>query len=133
MAVRIDKVAWLYIAEGKLLGARSKGKALFYIPGGKREAGETDEQTLAREVEEELSVRLRPETISRFGVFEAEADGKAAGVKVVMSCYFADFEGELRPAAEIEEYLWLTYAERDRVSAVSQLIFDQLHELGLLL
>ncbi|MFT6248830.1 MAG: hypothetical protein ACJAZQ_002039 [Cognaticolwellia sp.] len=40
----IDKLAWLYIREGKILSARSKNKELFYIPGGKREKGESDEE-----------------------------------------------------------------------------------------
>ena len=41
---------------GKLLVARSKGKALFYIPGGKRDEGESDHETLCREIDEELDV-----------------------------------------------------------------------------
>ncbi|MFA0122432.1 NUDIX hydrolase, partial [Vibrio sp. 10N.261.48.A2] len=40
----IDKLAWIFIKDGKLLMVRSKGKELFYLPGGKREAGESDEQ-----------------------------------------------------------------------------------------
>ena len=42
----IDKLAWIFIEDGKLLMVRSKGKELFYLPGGKREAGESDEQAL---------------------------------------------------------------------------------------
>ncbi len=40
MAV-IDKVAFLYLQDGKILSTRSKGKDKYYIPGGKRVAGET--------------------------------------------------------------------------------------------
>ena len=35
----IDKVAFLYLQDGKILSTRSKGKDKYYIPGGKREAG----------------------------------------------------------------------------------------------
>lgn len=132
MAAIIDKIALIHIVNGQLLCARSKGKELYYIPGGKREPGETDSDTLVREVEEELSVRIKPDTISYFGTFEAEAHGKSEGVIVKMSCYIADFEGELSPASEIEELAWLSYSDRDRVSSVSQLIFDKLHEMKLL-
>ncbi|MCC4820109.1 NUDIX hydrolase, partial [Vibrio lentus] len=31
----IDKLAWIFIKDGKLLMVRSKGKELFYLPGGK--------------------------------------------------------------------------------------------------
>ncbi|MGC9551516.1 NUDIX domain-containing protein, partial [Vibrio metoecus] len=46
-------LAWVLIQDGKLLAVRSKGKALFYFPGGKREAGESDEEALIREIKEE--------------------------------------------------------------------------------
>jgi 8-oxo-dGTP diphosphatase len=67
----IDKVAWILLKEGRILGARSKGKDKFYIPGGKREAGESDNETLIREIREELSVEIIPASIAYFGTFSA--------------------------------------------------------------
>lgn len=128
----IDKIAWIYIVDGKVLGARSKGKDTYYFPGGKREPGESDAQTLVREIEEELSVQIIPETIAEFGSFEAPAHGKAEGVSVRMTCLTADFTGELSPASEIEELAWLTYEDKARVSAVSVMIMDKLREMKLL-
>ncbi|AIQ68883.1 NUDIX hydrolase [Paenibacillus graminis] len=128
----IDKVAWIVISDGRVLGARSKGKDTYYFPGGKRESGETDVQTLIREVKEELSVDILSDTVTPFGIFEAAAHGKAEGVQVKMACYTADYTGELAPASEIAEIAWLGYEDRERVSAVSRMIFDQLHELKLL-
>ena len=46
----IDKVAFLFLRDGKILSTRSKGKDKYYIPGGKREGDETDIETLVREV-----------------------------------------------------------------------------------
>ncbi|WP_310551181.1 NUDIX hydrolase [Paenibacillus glufosinatiresistens] len=126
----IDKVAWICMENGRLLAVQSKGKALFYLPGGKREPGESDEAALRREVEEELSVRLLPDSIAPFGVFSAEADGKAGGVQVRMTCLTARHEGELAAASEIEEWAWLSAADRDRMSAASRLIADRLAERG---
>lgn len=128
----IDKVAWIVISDGRVLGARSKGKDTYYFPGGKRESGETDVQTLIREVKEELSVDILSGTVKPFGIFEAAAHGKAEGVQVKMACFTADYTGELTPAAEIAEIAWLAYEDRERVSAVSRMVFDQLHELKLL-
>ena len=54
----IDKVAWIHIKDKKILATLSKGKKVFYIPGGKREGDETDEQTLFREIKEELDVEV---------------------------------------------------------------------------
>ncbi|NQX67613.1 NUDIX domain-containing protein [Paenibacillus alba] len=129
MSTIIDKIAWIHVVDGQILCARSHGKELYYIPGGKRDPGETDHETLIREIEEELSVQIKPETIAYVGTFEAQADGKSEGTFVKMTCYTADFAGELRPASEIAELVWLTAEETDRVSAVCQLIFDQLREL----
>ena len=56
----IDKIAFIEIQEGKILSTRSKGKTIYYIPGGKRENGESDKQTLIREVLEELSISIIP-------------------------------------------------------------------------
>ncbi|QAY66799.1 NUDIX hydrolase [Paenibacillus protaetiae] len=128
MNAAIDKLAWIYVKDGKILAVRSKGKELFYIPGGKREQGETDEEALAREVEEELTVRIIPETIKQEITIEAQAHGKPEGVMVKMTCYSADFEGTLTAAAEIEELGWLGYSGRERMSEAGRIVMDKLHE-----
>jgi 8-oxo-dGTP diphosphatase len=126
----IDKIAWLRLESGKILSTRSRGKDVYYLPGGKREPGESDVETLVRETGEELTVAVDPESAVHAGTFEAQAHGHASGVTVRMTCYTAEYEGTLAPASEIEEVVWLTYADRDRVSPVDQLIFDHLHRSG---
>ena len=128
----IDKIAWLHLHEGQLLSTRSRGKDRYYLPGGKREPGETDAQTLLREIKEELTVALDPGSLAYAGTFEAPAHGHPAGVLVRMTCYWASHTGQLRPAAEIEEVVWLRYRHYPLVSAVDQLIFDWLLGQGLL-
>ncbi|HEY4383107.1 MAG TPA: NUDIX domain-containing protein [Ktedonobacteraceae bacterium] len=128
----IDKLAWISIENKRLLCARSKGKDTCYIPGGKREPDETDQEALRREVKEELDIDLRPETIAFFGQFEAQAHGKPEGTLVRMLCYTADFSGTISAASEIEELLWLQYADRETCSPVSRLIFDMLKEKDLI-
>ena len=126
----IDKLAWIHVENGRVLCARSRNKDTFFLPGGKREAGESDEQALIREIREELSVTIALK--DHLGVFEAQAHGQPEGVMVRMTCYRGDYSGELRPAAEIEEIAWLTYADRHRMSLVAQHIFDWLRDQRLL-
>lgn len=128
----IDKVAWIYLADGRILSTRSTGKDVYYLPGGKREAGESDLETLAREIYEELSVRIDVSSAACLGTFEAQAHGHAPGVTVRMTCYTADFTGELAAASEIAEFAWLTFQDRHRTSPVDQIIFDHLRETDLL-
>jgi 8-oxo-dGTP diphosphatase len=62
----IDKLAYIYIKDQKVLVSLSKGKDTWYIPGGKREGNESDEQALTREVKEELNVDIRSESMHAF-------------------------------------------------------------------
>jgi 8-oxo-dGTP diphosphatase len=128
----IDKVAWVRVERGAVLCARSAGKALYYLPGGKRESGETDVQTLVREIGEELGVTITPGTAEEAGVFEARADGRADAVTVRLTCYFADYSGVLAANGEIAEFAWLSYADRERVSAASGVVFEWLRGRGTL-
>jgi 8-oxo-dGTP diphosphatase len=123
----IDKIAWIRLENGAILSSRSRGKDVYYLPGGKREPGESDIDTLTREVQEELSVTIAADTATHLGTFEAQAHGHPAGTIVRMTCYTADYRGSLQPASEIEEIVWLTHADRHRVSPVDQIIFDHLH------
>ncbi len=132
MAKLIDKLAWLYIENDKLLAVRSKGKSLFYLPGGKREQGESDEQALIREINEELSVDLLPNTIRYAGTFTGPADGKAEGVNVQLTCYFADFSGELVPESEIEEMGYLSIEDQHITSKAAWIAVEWLKEHALL-
>lgn len=128
----IDKLAWIHIVDGKIFSTVSKGKDTWYIPGGKREEGETDEQAVIREIKEELSIDLVSETLELVGVYEAQAHGKPEGTVVRMTCYTSEFTGEITPDSEIDRVGYLTYNDKDKTSPVDHLIFDDLKDKGLL-
>lgn len=129
----IDKLAWIYIKDRKILSTRSKGKDVWYIPGGKREQGESDQEALLREVREELSVDLLPNTLKYIGTFKAQAHGKPEGTFIQMTCYSGDFVGLLQPAAEVEEITYLTSAvDKNLLSPADVIIFAWLKEQDLI-
>lgn len=129
----IDKIALVKIENGKILSTKSKGKTKYYIPGGKRENDESDEQTLIREIKEELSVDIIKESVEYVGTFKAQSDGAIDGTIVKMTCYKANYIGNLKEANEIEEIRWLNFKDLEFVSEVDKIIFKHLKDNGLLL
>jgi 8-oxo-dGTP pyrophosphatase MutT (NUDIX family) len=126
----IDKLAYIDIVNKKILVTQSRGKDTWYIPGGKREEGESDHEALIREVKEELSIDLVENTIEKYGVFEAQAHGRPAGTIVRMTCYMADYTGEMKPDSEIDAVEYFEYARKAETSPVDHLIFDDLKKKG---
>lgn len=129
----IDKIALIKIEKGKILSTKSKGKNKYYIPGGKRENDETDEQTLIREIKEELSVEIIKESIEYVGTFKAQSDGAIDGTIVKMTCYKANYIGNLKQDNEIEEIRWLNFKDLEIISEVDKIIFKHLKDKGLLI
>ena len=126
----VDALAWVRIEERRLLAVRSVGKSAFYLPGGKREAGESDLDALLREVREELTVSLLPDTVVGVGTYRAPAHDYPAGTSVDLVCYSGDFEGEIKAAAEIEEVAWLGIEDLERCAPAVRLVMEELQERG---
>jgi 8-oxo-dGTP pyrophosphatase MutT (NUDIX family) len=129
----IDKIALVKIEKGKILSTKSKGKTKYYIPGGKRENDETDDQTLIREIKEELSVDIIKESIEYVGTFKAQSDGDLEGIIVKMTCYQANYIGDLKEYNEIEEIRWLNFNDLEIITEVDKIIFKHLKDKGLLI
>jgi 8-oxo-dGTP pyrophosphatase MutT (NUDIX family) len=128
----IDKIAWIHVEQRRLLVARNAGRDRFYLPGGKREPGESDLETLVRELEEELTVVVDPGTAAYVGTFEALADARTDGLVVRLTCYTASHAGPFAASREIDEITWITSADGDRVSAVDRLVLAHLHDTDLI-
>lgn len=130
MSRLVDKIAWIYTEDGKILSTLSKGKNTFYIPGGKREGNESDYETLVREIKEELNVDIVLNTVECLGVYEAQSHGAAEGVIVRMTCYTAEYSGDLRASSEIDRFEWHTTSDIKKVSAVDKIIYLDLFSRG---
>jgi ADP-ribose pyrophosphatase YjhB (NUDIX family) len=98
----IIKIAALCIRDRKLLLVRSRNYQAFFTLGGKLESGETDEQCLIREVQEEVSCEIV--STKYFQTFEGLAHDKTRNVRLI--CYFVELKNDPTPSSEIAEIHW---------------------------
>lgn len=96
--------------EGRLLVVRKRATSVFMQPGGKPEPGETPAETLARELHEELDVRIDPAELEPLGVFTAPAANES-GMTVVADVFRAVIDQPVRAAGEIDEVRWMLRSE----------------------
>ncbi|MBC8767035.1 NUDIX domain-containing protein [Arenibacter sp. BSSL-BM3] len=128
----IDQLAWIHVADQKLLAIKPKGKTNFILPGGQKEPKESDVMTLSREIKDELGIILDISSFEHLGIFEARANGRKPNILIRSTCYSSEYTGELKVNPEVGEIFWLNYVDRESVSEVDSLIFDILKDSGLL-
>jgi 8-oxo-dGTP diphosphatase len=128
----IDKVGLLTIREGGVLLCRKRhGTQLLILPGGKREAGESSLECLARELREELGdvTAVSPELI---GIYTHGAAGDPEKI-VRIELYRAELSGEPSAQSEIAELVWFGRADdwTRLAPSLAEAIFPDLIARGL--
>ncbi|WP_095107993.1 NUDIX domain-containing protein [Pseudomonas sp. Irchel 3E20] len=92
--------------NGHTLLVRKRGTQAFMQPGGKIDPGEQPLQALARELLEELGLRIDPAQARYLGVFSAPAANEP-GFEVQAELFQLHIDAPVQPAAEIEEVQWI--------------------------
>lgn len=142
----IDKLALILVnSKRQQLVARSYDRTVFYTPGGKREAGESDIDALVRECREELSIDLlsstkTPSIIEPYGTFEAQAYGKPAGTVVRLTCFRVspreaelELEHLVKASEEVEELNWIDSSfDKERLTVTGIMILEDLKKKELI-
>ncbi len=109
MPTDIYKSALLILNEDStaFLVSMNKGKEHWIMPGGKIEEGETPEDALVREIEEELGCQLDKESLEHFTDYRGPAAGHP-GMMVHIKLYGGIMSGTPTPNSEIEKIGWLS-------------------------
>ncbi len=98
--------ALLIGSDGQTLLVRKRGTQAFMQPGGKIDAGEQPADALARELHEELNLRIEPGAAVYLGKFSAPAVNEP-GFTVEAELFQVQIDEPVSPAAEIEEVRWI--------------------------
>lgn len=98
--------ALLIGSDGQTLLVRKRGTQAFMQPGGKIDAGEQPAEALARELHEELNLRIEPSAAVYLGKFSAPAVNEP-GFTVEAELFHVQIDVAVTPAAEIEEVRWI--------------------------
>jgi 8-oxo-dGTP pyrophosphatase MutT (NUDIX family) len=100
---------------GRALVVRKQGTTRFMQPGGKPEAGESPAQTLIRELDEELSLKVAEADLRPLGTFISAAANEP-GHRVVADAFALRAEREdVVVQAELAELRWLEPGDRASV------------------
>lgn len=98
--------ALLIGSDGRTLLVRKRDTEAFMQPGGKIEGGEPAAHALARELHEELGLRVDPAQAAFLGEFSAPAVHEP-GFEVICQLFQIHIDEAVVPAAEIEEVVWV--------------------------
>ncbi|MDQ0644733.1 NUDIX hydrolase [Microbacterium murale] len=105
--------AIIHDEDGRVLVVRKHGTTKFMQPGGKPEAGENAAQTLARELDEELGLKVDEAGLRPLGRFISAAANEP-GHRVVADAFALTIEADtVTVQAELAELRWITPADLD--------------------
>lgn len=127
------KIAGVIIKDKKFLMVRKYDEPHFIMPGGKKLENETPEQTLKRELKEELNVEL----VSMNLINTWDAPHFRDKDKLVrMEIYLIEIKGEPTPSSEINEMQWIdsSYGEkRIKIASIDEdYLVPELKQKGLI-
>ncbi|MCF2587077.1 NUDIX hydrolase [Brevibacterium sp. UCMA 11752] len=113
--IRVSALVLLHPFEPLLLMVRKEGTTSFMLPGGKPESGESAEETIIREISEELGLALEADCLAPLGTFAAdaanEADHRVIGDVFCYEGLPAELDVDrINHQAEIAEAAWFPYA-----------------------
>ena len=112
--------------RGLLLVAKRAAPDIYYLPGGKPEAGEAPLDCLRREVLEELGVEI--DAAEPFT--EVHAPAALEGVEMWMSVFLTRLGGDPVPAAEITAVRWWPETSVRLAPAVRDHVIPRLRDAG---
>jgi 8-oxo-dGTP diphosphatase len=99
-----ERIVAIILRDKKLLLLKGNSPEL-WSPGGKQEEGETKEQTLRRELQEEIKLKLK--SLKPFKTYFLKNPYNAEQM-VRSQCFLVEADGEPKPDNEINSFVWFS-------------------------
>lgn len=107
MPGEILKIGLAVLDGERVLLVKKRDSDVYILPGGKPEQGETDVETLSREIDEELGCSIASDRLLFLGTFSDVVAG-TPGTRVTIRLYAGTLVGTPSPHSEIDSLLWWT-------------------------
>jgi 8-oxo-dGTP diphosphatase len=126
----IPVAAVALIRDRRVLMVTARGRDVWYMPGGKIDAGETEAEGAAREAWEEVAVRLDPAALEPLFTVLIQAHGEPEGRLVRMAVFGAETAEEPAASAEVSALHWATSSDAHRCPPAGAEVLRLLHASG---
>ncbi|MGH1524908.1 NUDIX hydrolase [Leifsonia sp. L25] len=120
------------VRHRRVLMVTSRGRDVYYMPGGKIDPGETAAEAAAREAEEEVALVLDADGLTELFEVRTQAHGEPDGRQVHMTVFGAETAAEPVASGEVDAVHWVTTADAGRCPPAGHAVLDRLAALGLI-
>lgn len=115
------------IKDNKLLLVKVRDNEKYYLPGGKIEAGESDIESLIREMEEELSVKLNPSKLTYLDTITGPAYPDTDN-EVELRCYTYEELDTVEKSNEITDVQYMDMSDTTNIALAVKFLIQKLQQ-----
>lgn len=120
------------VRDRRVLMVTARERQVYYMPGGKIDAGESAAEAAAREACEEVSLVLDPARLTELFEVRTLAHGEPDGRLVHMAVFRAETDAQPHPSAEVSAIHWVTTADAERCPPAGRAVLERLAALDLI-
>ncbi len=125
--IRCAALVELDQTNSQILLVRVRANQLWYLPGGKIEPHETAPEALIRELFEELTIQVIPESIHHLTTIISQAYPQDDLVE--LHCFTANWDGQIVAQAEISAVRYLPVQDLDKMAPAVIKLVDYLRDV----